>query len=55
MSNLAGLECVCPLCKFSVKHFRNTTCMEIKCPRCGARMKKQRKIELGKIGEVDVI
>ncbi len=33
-----GGYCVCPKCKYRVKHKRGVPCSTIKCPKCGASM-----------------
>ncbi len=37
-----GGNCVCPSCGKKVPHQRGTACYEVKCPRCGAAMTRER-------------
>jgi hypothetical protein len=31
-------ECVCPLCRTTILHLLGTSCLEQRCPKCGAPM-----------------
>jgi len=33
-----GGKCKCPKCEYSMKHDTGKPCMEIECPKCGAKM-----------------
>lgn len=37
-----GGNCVCPSCGEKATHARGTPCYEVKCPKCGAQMTRQR-------------
>ena len=37
-----GGYCVCPSCGHKVPHQRGVPCYQMKCPRCGAAMTRQR-------------
>jgi len=37
-----GGECVCPNCGARAPHPRGTPCYQMKCPKCGAAMTRQR-------------
>lgn len=37
-----GGNCVCPSCRHKQTHERGTPCYQIKCPKCGATMTRER-------------
>jgi cation diffusion facilitator family transporter len=40
-----GGYCICPKCKYKEPHKRGVPCSTIKCPKCGAKMKREDKNE----------
>ncbi len=37
-----GGNCVCPNCGEKTQHQRGTPCYEMECPKCGAKMTRER-------------
>jgi predicted Zn-ribbon and HTH transcriptional regulator len=36
-----GGYCVCPDCGYREKHRKGVPCSDMKCPKCGANMKRE--------------
>jgi predicted amidophosphoribosyltransferase len=36
-----GGHCFCPKCEARVEHSRGEPCVEVRCPRCGAKMMRE--------------
>jgi hypothetical protein len=37
-----GGNCVCPNCRKEVSHQRGVPCYSMECPKCGAKLTRQR-------------
>ena len=38
----AGRDCVCSVCGFKLAHEPGVQCFQMKCPKCGAMMSRER-------------
>lgn len=34
-------NCICPKCKFTIKHQLGQRCMDLTCPKCGTQMVRE--------------